>query len=80
MGQPESVYYLRHEAFSLTVLLLPVNIGCLSYDYFGKGYKVKITIAGVSKYYLFDLGCVVLLSCVALSKYILALSLSPLFW
>jgi len=25
-------------------------------DYFGKGYKVKITIAGVSKYYLFDTG------------------------
>ncbi len=25
-------------------------------DYFGKGYKVKISIAGVSKYYLFDTG------------------------
>jgi hypothetical protein len=25
-------------------------------DYFGKGYKVKITIGGVTKYYLFDTG------------------------
>jgi clan AA aspartic protease (TIGR02281 family) len=25
-------------------------------DYFGNGYKVKITIAGVTKYYLFDTG------------------------
>jgi clan AA aspartic protease (TIGR02281 family) len=25
-------------------------------DYFTKGYKIKITIAGVSKYYLFDTG------------------------
>jgi hypothetical protein len=25
-------------------------------DYFGQGYKIKITISGVSKYYLFDTG------------------------